>query len=153
MKNVIALKKQLIAHCIQYIEQKHTVLSQSINDANSSLHSASNSTAGDKHDTSRAMMHLEIEKKSKQLNEIEQLKKIIPILNNQINGNTFGIGTIVSTNQGVFFISFNAGKKIIDNIEYTFISLASPLAKTFQQQKEKDSFTFMHKNYTVLSVL
>ncbi|MFD1552161.1 hypothetical protein [Putridiphycobacter roseus] len=125
-------------------------LSLSIEDANSSLHSASNSTAGDKHDTSRAMMHLEIEKKSKQLNEVVQLKKLIPILIDNSQQKSFGVGTVVETNAGSFYMSFNAGKKEIEGQSFTFISLASPLAQAFKNNLNKKEFQFMQKTYTIL---
>lgn len=151
MMDTLKIKELLNEHCIQYILKKQEDLLLSIEDANSSLKSAANSTAGDKHDTSRAMMHLEIEKKSKQLSEIEQLKKMIPILQNNIKHQSFGIGTIIETNVGHFYISFNAGKLLIKDKAYTFISLASPLAQAFKHNLNKKQFQFMNQEYKVLS--
>ena len=74
-------KQDVIAAAISIVSQKIERIKAVLDDLNDGNAQNSKSTAGDKHDTERAMVHLEIEKLSKSLsveyairNDLEQIK-------------------------------------------------------------------------------
>ena len=66
------IKEKIIEACRAYLQEKQTSLQLIITDINEATHTETKSSAGDKHETGRAMMQLEQEKLNKQLAEIKQ---------------------------------------------------------------------------------
>lgn len=146
------LKKQLLDFCLEFVQTKQTILQESLSDAKNSLDAETQSTAGDKHDTSRAMMHLEIEKKSKQLSEIDKLKRVLTQIKPSVGKGIVGLGSIIETDIGTYYIAINAGKKIIDGKEYIAISLASPLAQHLKSSPINSTLNVMGRSYEILKI-
>ncbi len=146
------IKQKLYNYCLSHVDSKATQLQNSINDAQQSLSAETKSTAGDKHDTSRAMMHLEIEKKSQQLVEIGKLKRVMTQFNAEKSNSEIDLGALIKTNKGNYYIAISAGKFTIDDDEYFLISLASPLAQAFKKQFKQDSFQFLNQTFTISSI-
>ena len=55
-------KNKLFEYCTNYVHQRVQNAQNAINNAQDSSNSETKSTAGDKHDTARAMMQLDVEK-------------------------------------------------------------------------------------------
>ena len=64
-------KQKLIQRCSNYLKDKINSLNAIINEVSEASNSENKSSAGDKHETSKAMMQLEIEKLGTQLKEAE----------------------------------------------------------------------------------
>ena len=75
MKNDLSLKKDLYAQCLKFVEDRYLKIHNQINEIQESLTSETKSSAGDKHETGRAMLQLEREKVGQQLAEVEKLKE------------------------------------------------------------------------------
>ena len=56
MKNTLLIKKELLQACFQFVEEKHNTISKSIASNKKDLFSETKSSAGDKHETGRAMI-------------------------------------------------------------------------------------------------
>ena len=69
------------------------------------LLSESNSSAGDKHNTSRAMMHLEEEKLRNQLSQFSKLNKVLHGINSTSEHKQITLGSLVNTDKGWLYIS------------------------------------------------
>ncbi|MFN9595965.1 MAG: GreA/GreB family elongation factor [Bacteroidota bacterium] len=97
------------------------------------------STAGDKHETARAMAQLEVEMLSKQLGEINKsvdLLKRIPIRN---TSDTVQPGSVVETSIGTFYLSVGLGNIQVDGKTIMAISIESPLAKAILGKKSGEN--------------
>jgi transcription elongation GreA/GreB family factor len=97
------------------------------------------STAGDKHETARAMAQLEVEMLSKQLGEINKsvdLLKRIPIRN---TSDTMQPGSVVETSIGTFYLSVGLGNIQVDGKTIMAISIESPLAKAILGKKSGEN--------------
>jgi len=73
------------------------------------------SSAGDKHETTRAMVQIELDKLEVQLSKINANRDIIARINKQrqyqkVVPIAIGIGSLVITNRGNYFISIGIGK-------------------------------------------
>ena len=74
-------KKEFIEHLNHLIDKKIDALQNRFDDLNNDLASDHKSSAGDKHETGRAMIQLEQEKLSSQLSQFSQQKETISKLN------------------------------------------------------------------------
>ena len=77
MKNNLQIKKLLLEACFNFVLQKEGTILQSIQSNKNDLFSETKSSAGDKHETGRAMIQLEMEKASQQLLVVTEMKDIL----------------------------------------------------------------------------
>ncbi|GAA4801623.1 hypothetical protein GCM10023330_04420 [Litoribaculum gwangyangense] len=77
------IKQQLHEACLEFIDNRFQAVKKTINEIQESLLSETKSSAGDKHETGRAMIQIEREKAGNQLAEIEKTKQILSKINTQ----------------------------------------------------------------------
>ena len=111
------------------ILSKSNTIQNAFDDLNSAVSDDSKSTAGDKHETGRAMVHLEQEKLSKQLLQLNQLKETLAKIIPEENHSSIQFGSLVNTSKGLFFFSIGLGK-INFNKTTVFWILFNPLTLT-----------------------
>lgn len=146
-------KKILHKQCLQLIDAKILVAQQAIDEAQQSANAETKSTAGDKHDTSRAMMQLEVEQRSKQLAEVKKLKQALSAINPQQQCQTVQQGALVETATGaIYYISTSLGKLQLDDQLIFAISPVSPLAAEMLGKKKGDEFSFNGQTVSILNV-
>ncbi len=144
------LKSQLYHKCLQYVDQWIKNIEIAINNATSV--DESKSSAGDKHETGRAMAQLEQEKNSKQLKEALELKNTLLKINPNIQSSVVSLGSIVLTDKGNFYISIAAGKIIIDAEIYFAVSPSAPIAKAFTGGTKNQEINFNGQHYCIKAV-
>ena len=99
---------------------------QAMKDAEEAVHDAEKNSAGDKHETSRAMAHLEQEKLSLQFEELRKQKETLLRAERKTDGE--GIGTMFITDKGIYFIAIAIGKILLHGQTCFIISPVSPAA-------------------------
>jgi transcription elongation GreA/GreB family factor len=124
-----------------------------LNDAQHAANTETKSTAGDKHDTARAMAHLEQEKNAKQRIEIQKLKKVLPLLNPQTKCDQVELGALVFTTVGNFYISVSLGKYTYDNTDYFLISPVTPMANLLLNKKKGDVVEFKSQKIIINNIV
>lgn len=143
------IKIQLHQKCTEIINQQILDLKNILQEAQNAANNETKSSAGDKHETGRAMAQLETEKLSNQLSQALKTKETISRINPGTILQVVALGSLVSTNNGVFFIAVGLGKIEMNNVDYFVISPLSPIGKELMGLKEKDAFSFNRKNYVV----
>lgn len=147
-----SFKQQLINHCQKLLNQKNTDLKLALQDVTEAGNNETKSTAGDKHETARAMMQLEQEKLSKQVQEAEnQLAEFERVVGSNESANVI-TGSLIETNKGFFFIASSIGKVILDNKTVFVISQKSPLGLVLIGKKQKDTVVFNGVSYVIESI-
>lgn len=146
-------KHNLIDKVSVFLNKKLSDLNAMMADLNEASKNETKSTVGDKHETSKAMMHLEQEKLGSQIKEIEfQIKEF-----NSINFTTVTtsvvLGSLVETNKGYFFIATAIGKMQIDDKTIFAISNKSPLGLKLIGLKENEAIEFNTTNYSIKKVI
>jgi len=145
-------KEKIITACKILLEQKITDLNLALTSVNEAANNETKSTAGDKHETAKAMMQLEQEKLSNQLtilnSQLNDLQKIDTNKQHVIIGN----GSVVRTNNGILFIGVGLGKIKVEQTTVFAISSLSPLANLLSGKKVKDAVKLNETNYIVLEV-
>lgn len=132
-----AVKSQLYQHCLQYvddlIQQARSGLEQAQQDANQE----EKSSAGDKFETHRAMMHLQMESFIQRLDLAQQLQRRLFSLS-LTHKYKIEPGALVKTDRGDYFIAVSAPAMTIDGHKYTFLSTEAPLYKALAGKQEND---------------
>lgn len=101
--NTKELKSTLLLHCETIVNQRMQKVQQTIDGIVESLDDESKSSAGDKHETGRAMLQIDRENAGKQLREIEQLKQLLRRIDITQTADYVRLGSLVYTSAGTFF--------------------------------------------------
>ncbi len=150
--NKIDLKRKLLLLCEEYANNKIQIAEDAIESAQASANEESKSTAGDKYETGRSMIQLEIEKYSSQLADGINLKKALSQIVFTKIYTSVNPGSLVFTNNGNFFISISAGKLNVDEVDFIAISLSSPIGQELFNKEVNDEINFRGKVYKILDV-
>jgi transcription elongation GreA/GreB family factor len=125
----------------------------SLNEMQEGLSSASESTAGDKHNTSRAMMHLEIEKVQKQIHQLKVHQQTISRISLEKKFSEVGFGSLVSTNNGWLFFSIPVGSVKIQKESIQCVSAVSPIGQALKGKKSGEEVSFQSRSWIVNEIL
>ena len=142
MEDLGRLRKELIQYCEEEITRKREVLEKNIGDAQKSANDETKSTVGDKHETAKAMAHLEQEKNAKQLRVVKELERGLMELKKVNPSGTVQFGALVETSMGFFFLSLGLGKVEISGTVVFLSSPISPIGKIMRGKKEGDELIF-----------
>lgn len=145
-------KRELLEYCIGVIEEKTSQIERALQELREGAESESKSTSGDKHETGRAMMHLEQEQLTKQLGEWRnQMSQLVALKNTNPQPNVHS-GSLVTTDRGIFFISTAIGKVQWKDQTVFVISPQSPIGRAFLGKKEKEVAAFQQTSYTIIAI-
>ncbi len=150
----MTLKNQIHNACLLYVAQNIEMLQNNIRVAQESSQSDTKSSAGDKYETTRAMMQIEIENCSKRLQEAQKQYQILSeITAKSIDSvSNVGLGSLVLTNKGDFFVSVGIGQLEVANKKYFVISPQSPIGEMLMRKKVGESFIFREIKYELLEI-
>lgn len=140
----LAIKQSLYSQCIDFVENKILIAQQAVNMAQESANSETKSSAGDKHETSRAMAMLEQSKNAQALGELIKMKPVLQALEptTKIVQSSIELGSLIITSNKNFYISIAAGKLTYGGLSFFAISPASPIGKALLPLKKGDSLVF-----------
>ncbi|WP_117881404.1 GreA/GreB family elongation factor [Aureibaculum luteum] len=134
------IKKQLFEACQAYVLKRENTVKEIISSNQKALHSETKSSAGDKHETGRAMLQLEMEKAGQQLVVIDEMKMILDRVLINDTSEIIKLGSLVLSNKHNYFLAISAGEFKIENKAYYAVSVASPIGKLLLGKKEGDAF-------------
>lgn len=145
------MKEELISHLKELLEAKLAASQNNFTEIQESLLNDSKSSAGDKHETARAMAQIELEQAGKQLNEIEKLIQNFKQLNFD-SSEQIKLGSLLETENAYFFLSIALGKIEIFSKPVYCIGIQAPITQAILGKKVNDSFTFNQQKSTILSI-
>jgi hypothetical protein len=150
MKNNVEIKKKLYDACLLLVAEKQKTINTIIQSNKKALYSETKSSVGDKHETGRAMLQLEMEKAGQQLTSIIQMKDVLSRIENENFSEVICLGSLILTNTSNYYLSISAGKIIIDFVEFFAVSTNSPIGKQLLGKKIGDKIPF--NNATILGL-
>ncbi len=125
-------KEKLHAHCRALLEAKIRELTRLQEELLEGASDDSKSSAGDKHETARAMMQLEQEKLAGQLQETETQLTQLNRLDPQETDPVVRPGSLVVTDRLTLYLGVPLGKLKLDEREAFVLSPASPLGMSLR---------------------
>ncbi len=144
----------------QKIKQQHLVLLQDKIDvyrdmisglSNDALNDAKGS-AGDKHETTLSMMHLEQEKITQKLTEAITLQGILDRIEVSKTNSTIALGSSVKVNALQLFVSAALPKITVEGITVLSVSPQSPLGSQLMGKKQGDIVVVNGTTFTIHEV-
>lgn len=110
------------------------------------------SSAGDKYETTRAMMQIEAENNYSQMANLDKLKQVMARVDPERISERIELGSAVITDLGNFYITISAGKLVVAGDVYFAISPASPLGGKLIGLSAGDKVHIDKRTYTIKEV-
>ncbi|ARV15794.1 3-oxoacyl-ACP synthase [Polaribacter sp. SA4-12] len=149
----LKIKEVLFKECQDFVNKRSKTVEDIISSNQKALQSETKSSAGDKHETGRAMLQLEMEKAGQQLAGINQMKLILAQINISKKTEIAHLGSIVETDFANYFLSISTGKIMVEDKIYFAISLSSPIGKLLLGKKRNEEFTFNGKTFQIKNII
>ena len=111
------------------------------------------STAGDKHETGRAMLQLDREKLGQQLAGIQKLKQELLKVNIETVSKKVFLGSVVYTSQHNYFIAISAGELSYKSEKFYAISFLTPIAKVLLTKEVGDHIEFGNSTFAITKIM
>ncbi|MCG6189225.1 hypothetical protein [Maribellus maritimus] len=145
-------KEEIINEIIRQLDDRISFLKQSIQAAKESRDNETKSSVGDKYETGRAMVQMELEKNLAQLAKTENLKTILNKIDLLKNLKKVEFGSLVETNFEKYFISVAFGKVEINNVPVLCISPISPVGKLMEAKTAGKKINFQGRQIEIKSI-
>jgi transcription elongation GreA/GreB family factor len=149
----IKLKALIVKRLIKVIDEKAAIVKNEIQLAIETRDNETKSNVGDKYETTREMMQLEIEKNALQLNKYELQKNELLKIDMYKTPEKVELGSLVFTEENTYFISIGLGKIEIEDEAIYCISLISPIGKALQNKKAGEKIDFQGKEILVTKII
>jgi len=133
MSDLSSMKPHVHAHCLALVNERIADLEASILDTQCSSQSDTKSSAGDKHETGRAMAQLEIEKQQVSLGNLLAMRDVLARLDPTVAQERVREGALVRTDRGLYYIAVGLGRVLVDGQEVMVMSPQAPLAEALQR--------------------
>ncbi len=147
------IKKLLLEKCLEFLDKRIELESAAIDRAKKEAAGEEKSSAGDKYETGRAMMHLEQEKYARQLQQTIDLKRSLLQIDFKKEYKTPQPGSLVYTDKENFFFAVSADDIELGEEEYLPLSFASPLGQAFIDKKSGDTVSFRGIDYSIEKII
>ena len=153
MKQALNIKQQLYNKCLDAIDSRFQTIQNTISEIQESLTSETKSSAGDKHETGRAMLQLEREKAGNQLAEINKTKVALSKIDVSKSAQKIGLGSVVFTSQVNYYLAISAGELTINNEKFYAISPNTPIGQLLLGKTTGESVSFRTQQFTIKRIL
>jgi len=136
----------------EVINDKICLLQKSLQDLIDSTKNETKSSAGDKYETTRAMLQIEQDNIKKQFQQALEQKAAYEKTDFNTGTEMIKKGSLVNTDKGYFFISTSLGKINMEGFIVRAISPQSPLGSQLIGLKTSEIVKINGVNYTVKSI-
>lgn len=147
-----SIKEKLYKACEAYVDERIKRNEAAMAGLESDLENETKSSAGDKYETGREMINLEISKLAEQLQQFKNLRNTLNVAKIRTNNGSAQLGTAVKTNMANYFIAIPADRIIVDGDEYFAIGANSPIAQLLLHKKAGEKIIFNGKSAEILEV-
>jgi len=148
----MTIKESLFKQCELFVNEKSATVEGIMKSNQMALEQESKSSAGDKHETGRAMLHLEMEKASQQFEVVKHMKDVLERIQINSVSEHIKLGSLVTTDTGIYFLSISAGELIVEGKQYYAVSTSSPIGTLLLGKKAGAEISFGAKIIKILAV-
>lgn len=146
------LKTELLQHCENQVDARYSQIKQTIAEIENSLFDESKSSAGDKHETARAMLQIDRENAGRQLQEIEKVAQLLNKIDIKLTSDYVRLGSLVYTDKFIYFISISAGAVVIAKENYLCVALNSPVGLILSGKEKGEDFTLNGNIHQIVDI-
>lgn len=134
-------KLDIISHLLQVLDSRIAEIKTALASAKEARDTESKSSAGDKYETGRAMVQIELSNLEQQLQNQVELKTEVLRVNPELTTEKVGFGSLISSTSGTYFIAIGLGKIVVGNETVYVVSLASPLGKALKGAQKGETIS------------
>jgi len=145
-------KSNIKALCQQRVQDRLTRVREALEETRAAAHNETKSSAGDKHETARALAQNEVERLGAQLQQWEQVQRVLDGLDTERVHTQVALGSYVVTSQGDFYLSAGLGKIEAPPHRFFAVSLQSPIGQQLKGCVAQDVFTLNGKEVRIEQV-
>lgn len=149
---MLDFKISLHQACLQRVQQAIALALKAMEDAQNAANQETKSSVGDKYETGRAMMQLEKEKYAQQLVQAQDLYQQLERLNPQQQSTQIQLGSLIRSNEGLYYLSVSLGKLIHEGKTVFVLSAISPLGQVLLGKKAGEKIVFQGRNISILEL-
>lgn len=147
------LKAALVDHCLAVLMKRAASADKQLQDLKEDLQGESKSSAGDKHETGRAMVQLEMEKLADQRKDLQLKLDQWSKIDFSKEVNRIETGSLVVTDSGSFLIAIALGSIEFDNNAVVVLSPQSPLGIKLMGKMSGDQAEVNGRVFTISAVI
>ncbi|MFT3885749.1 MAG: hypothetical protein QM724_10055 [Flavobacteriales bacterium] len=152
MNELPDLKATVHRACLQVLDERIAAAQASIADTQAASQSDTKSSAGDKHETARAMAQLELEKQTSVLQHLQRMHAQVERLAPSDERTQVGPGVLVRTDSGWFYIAVPLGRIVVGGEEVWAISTEAPIYAALKSTPVGQVAFYSGKAYRILEV-
>jgi transcription elongation GreA/GreB family factor len=149
----MTLKTRLHDHLFNALESRKSTLQLGRSQLSIDSTESGKGSAGDKHETDLAMVHLEQEQLSKKLSQLLENLQTWQQIDFASSASTVKQGSLVKTNLGWLLISIALPQYKIENETVISISPQSPLGQLLIGKQPNERFELNQKTFEVQEIL
>lgn len=150
---MLTRKEELYQVCKEELTTKIADLEKMINSINDSKNNETKSSAGDKYETGRAMMQMEEDKITTQLEQTRQTLSELQQISPGQEHETVRLGSLVTTDQRTYFLAVSLGKVTVGDRAYFCLSPDSPVGKLLMGKTTGEAIVFNRTQELILDVV
>jgi negative regulator of genetic competence, sporulation and motility len=148
----LEVKKELYKACEAFMADKRSNIHDIMVSNQKALENEFKSSAGDKHETGRAMLHLEMEKASQQIAVVSKMQEVLERIDFSKTTDTVRLGSLIISSRGNYYLSISAGLIKIGMVEYFAVSTSSPIGNLLLGKKKGSVINLAEKQITILDI-
>jgi len=149
----MTIKEELHKQCSEFIEKRLATIQNTLAEIQKALLSETKSSAGDKHETGRAMLQLEREKAGDQLAEVQKLSAVLAKTDPLRSSSIAVAGSVVYTSKNNYYLGISAGEiKLTDELFYA-ISPQTPIGQLLLSRSVGDTIHFREQKFTIIKII
>ncbi len=137
--------------CLERLTEKIESIEEQLADLAAGAEGESKSSAGDKHETGRAMVQIEQARLGKQRHELVRQLQLVRSLDPTRHDRGIALGSLIQTDKGLFYVAVAAGKLVVQGREIMTVSPHSPLGEKLLSGAIGDAVSINTLVYTILA--
>jgi hypothetical protein len=149
----LKIKEALFNQCQSFVNKRLQTVEAVLSSNQKALQSETKSSAGDKHETGRAMLQLEMEKAGQQLVGITQMQLVLSKIDIFKSSKNVCLGSVIITDKVSYFLSISAGQLVVADKSYFAISVSSPIGKLLLGKQKKEVISFNGKIIVINEII
>lgn len=152
MQDLLTFKQAIHQQCLELVDERILQVQKQINDLREAAGESGKSSAGDKHETGRAMADLEVEKQQASLKNLLQMHATLTQIDPLQKRDRVAPGALIETDLGTFYIATAIGRIQVGEKEVLVISTDAPIIKALQKYPIISQVIFNGNMYVIQSV-
>lgn len=151
-KEKLELKFQLFKQCETILLEKESNALEQILDAQNAANSEDKSSAGDKHETSRALSQNTRDLNARILAEVKNDLRLFESIKFDVLYDKVNVGAIVITEENNFFIAVGCGNIEFNNQQFITLSSKSPLVQALLGKEKGTKILFNNRSILIKEI-